>query len=107
MAKTGPGRSKKSSGSSGRTTTPTKHKGANTGRYVSAEERGRYTAPVPRDVEKSPRWFGPLILTLLIGGVLVVALNYLNELPGAVSPWYLLVGLLAIFSAFYLATKYK
>jgi len=36
-----------------------------------------------------------------------VALNYLNEVPGAVSPWYLLVGLVAIFSAFYLATKYK
>jgi len=85
----------------------TKRRTTKPGRYVSAEERGRYTAPVPKDTKKSPRWFGPLILVLMIGGLAVVALNYLNELPGAVSPWYLVGGLVAIFASFYMATQYK
>jgi len=28
-------------------------------------------------------------------------------LPGSTSPWYLVVGLVALFSAFYLATRYR
>jgi Cell division protein CrgA len=77
------------------------------GRYVAAEQRGRYTAKRPQDSSKSPRWFGALILELLGFGLLVIILNYLNVLPGAVSPWYLVLGLAAMFAAFFLATRYK
>lgn len=47
------------------------------------------------------------MLDLVIFGLLVIALNYLDVLPGATSPWYLLLGLVSLFSAFYAATKYK
>lgn len=77
------------------------------GRYVSAEARGRYTAPRPPGDEHSPRWYGWLLIDLLIFGLLVITLNYLQVLPGSVSPWYLVVGLASMFSAFFLATRYR
>jgi hypothetical protein len=39
--------------------------------------------------------------------MLVITLNYLQVLPGSTSSWYLVVGLVAMFSAFYLATRYR
>ena len=48
-----------------------------------------------------------MLVGLLCLGVLIVVLNYLGVLPGAVSGWYLVVGLVLMFSAFYLATRYK
>jgi hypothetical protein len=39
-------------------------------------------------------------------GVVMIALNYLDVLPGSVSPWYLVAGLASIFTGFYLATRY-
>jgi hypothetical protein len=77
------------------------------GRYVSAEGRGSYTARKPVNSEHSPRWFGWMLVGLLCLGVLIVVLNYLGVLPGSVSGWYLVVGLVLMFSAFYLATRYK
>lgn len=40
-------------------------------------------------------------------GLVMIALNYLSVLPGSVSPWYLVGGLVSIFAGFYLATKYQ
>jgi len=77
------------------------------GRYVTAENRGRYTAPRPVSDDHSPRWFGWLLVTLLGFGVLVITLNYLQVLPGSVSSWYLVAGLISMFAAFYLATRYR
>jgi FtsH-binding integral membrane protein len=77
------------------------------GRYVAAAQRGRYTAKTKQDTTKSPRWFGALILELLGFGLVVIVMNYLNVLPGSVSPWYLVLGLAAMFAAFFLATRYK
>jgi FtsH-binding integral membrane protein len=57
--------------------------------------------------EHSPRWYGWLLLSLLVVGVLIIVLNYLSVLPGSVSPWYLVAGLVSMFSAFYLATRYR
>jgi hypothetical protein len=42
----------------------------------------------------------------MVGGVLVILLNYLQLLP-TVSAWYLLVGLVMIFAGFMLATRYR
>jgi hypothetical protein len=47
-----------------------------------------------------------MLLGLLIFGMLVITLNYLQVLPGSTSSWYLVVGLISMFSAFYLATRY-
>ncbi len=39
--------------------------------------------------------------------MLVIILNYLSVLPGSVSSWYLVGGLVVMFAGFYLATRYK
>ncbi len=79
------------------------------GRYKTAEESGRYTAPIPKSVRHSPPWFGALILVLLIGGVTVITVNYLGRLPGLAhgSPWGLVIGLGMIFGGFLMATRYR
>ncbi len=107
-ANTGPGRAQaKGKSAGGRTTAKgTGPRGSRVGRYTPPEETGRYTPPVPRSVRKSPRWVGVLILALLILGVLTIILNYANVLPGGVSVWYLVAGLVMIFVGFLMATRY-
>jgi hypothetical protein len=108
-ANTGPGRAqKKGRSASGRATAKgSPRAGSRVGRYTAPEESGRYTAPIPRSVKTSPRWFGVLVLVLLIGGVGMILLNYLSVLPGAVSIWYLIGGLAMIFVGFMMATRYR
>ncbi|MGH8995943.1 MAG: cell division protein CrgA [Acidimicrobiales bacterium] len=77
------------------------------GRYTHAEVSGRYTRPIPKNVKRSHRLFGPAILFLMIFGILMILLNYLTVLPGAVSIWYLISGLVIIFVAFLMATRYR
>lgn len=77
------------------------------GRYVTPEVRGRVTKRQNQGTKKSPRWFGFLILGLLVFGIAVITLNYLSVLPGSTSAWYLAVGLVSMFGGFYLATRYK
>lgn len=77
------------------------------GRYVAPEVRGRITRGRPRNADHSPRWYGWLILGLLLLGILVIVLNYLSVLPGSTSAWYLAGGLVSMFAGFYLATRYK
>ncbi len=104
-ANTGPGRAqRKGRSADGRTTAKG---GSRVGRYTSAEESGRYTAPIPKGVKASPRWFGGLVLLLLVLGVVMILLNYLTVLPGAVSVWYLVAGLVIIFVGFLMATRYR
>lgn len=101
----GPGRAqRKGSSSGGRTTVKP---GQRIGRYTAPEESGRYTPPVPRTVRRSPKWFGVLVLFLLIAGVLMIILNYISVLPGSVSAWYLVAGLVVIFFGFVMATRYR
>ncbi|HVX20795.1 MAG TPA: cell division protein CrgA [Acidimicrobiales bacterium] len=104
-ANTGPGRAqRKGRSAEGRTTAKG---GSRVGRYTPAEDSGRYTPPIPKDTRTSPRWYGPLILVLLVLGVLMILLNYLTVLPGAVSVWYLVAGLVVIFVGFLMATRYR
>lgn len=83
------------------------HRGATTGRYMTAEQKGRYTRPIPKDTRRSPRWFGPLVVGLLLLGALLLVGNYLQFLPGAVSAWYLVAGVVAICAGFVLATRLR
>jgi hypothetical protein len=46
-------------------------------------------------------------MELLLAGMLIILLNYLSVLPGSTSSWYLVVGLVVMFSGFWLATRYK
>jgi hypothetical protein len=106
-ANSGPGRAQRKGRSAGGRTTAKGSPGTKIGRYTTAEEKGRYTPPTPRGVRQSPRWYGPAVLALLIIGVLMILLNYITALPGAVSPWYLVGGLGVIFLGFLLATRYR
>lgn len=76
------------------------------GRYVSAESRGKVTVRRTPDDHHSPAWYGWMIIDLLAFGMMVITLNYLQVLPGAVSSGYLLLGLSTMFVGFYLATRY-
>lgn len=104
---TGPGRAQRKGRSAAGRTTSKGAPGTKIGRYTPAEESGRYTPPVPKGVRKSPPWYGPAILVLLVVGVLLILLNYMTALPGAVSVWYLVTGLVVIFAGFVMATRYR
>jgi hypothetical protein len=78
--------------------TPRTHRGSAT---------GRDTKPIPKDVRRSPRWFGPLVIGLLLLGAFLLVGNYLSFLPGAVSPWYLVAGFISIVAGFGLSTKLR
>jgi hypothetical protein len=99
----GPGRAQRKGTSAGGRTTANQGR---IGRYTAPEESGKYTPPVPKNVRRSPRWHGAAVLLFLIGGVLLILLNYLTVLPGSVSSWYLVAGLVVIFLGFVLATRY-
>jgi hypothetical protein len=87
-------------------------KGRSTGRATSRAMvqpttiSGRYTPPIPKSVRVSPQWMGPLILGLLVGGALMIILNYFDVLPAAPTNWYLLGGIALIASGFISATQY-
>ena len=86
---------------------PVRHAGNRTGRYVSATESGRVTARTPKANASSPAWYGRTMLGLFGAGVIIIAMNYLHALPGSVSSWYLVIGLVAIFGGFFMATRYQ
>jgi hypothetical protein len=87
-------------------TTAPRNPKKSTGRYVSAEERGRYTRPVPNSVHSSPAWYGPFIVGVFLLGLATIILNYADALPGGTSGWYLLVGILIIFLGFAAMLRY-
>ena len=105
--KSGPGRAQRKGRSEGRTTTKSGSSSGGGGRYTPPEQSGRYTRPIPSNIRRSGRWFGPSILFLMVFGILTILLNYLTVLPGSVSIWYLVAGLVIIFVAFMMATRYR
>jgi hypothetical protein len=69
---------------------------------------GRYTPPIPQEYKVSPRWVPITMGILLIGGMLMIILNYLNLLPGEdPSNAYLLGGLGLITAGFIVATRWR
>jgi hypothetical protein len=71
-----------------------------------ARRHGRYTAPIPKEVRHSPKWFPWALLAFLILGVLCIVLNYVSLLPGAPSNWYLAIGFAAVVIGLFMATFY-
>ncbi len=68
---------------------------------------GRYTPPIPREVKRSPRWYPWMLLGLLVLGVLIILLNYIDALPKSPANWYTLAGFLSILAGALLATRYR
>lgn len=67
----------------------------------------RYTPPVPQEVKTSPPWVPILMFTLLGLGMVIIFLNYVELLPGAVSNAYLALGLASICGGIITATQYR
>jgi len=95
--------SKKKPASAGRATPP---KDRATPSKESREVNKRYTAPIPKSVRQSPRWYGPVLLALLILGLLLIVGNYVGIMPGGTSNWYLVGGLVGIVVGAMMATQY-
>lgn len=76
-------------------------------RQTSNRTDGRYTAPIPKSVKRSPRWYPYVILGLLIFGVLIIILNFVGALPSSPTNWYTLVGLLTILVSVVMGTRYR
>jgi hypothetical protein len=68
----------------------------------------RYTPPAPKKVKHSQLWLPVTMVTCLALGVLVIAANYLEVLPGGeVSNNFLLIGLGLLIIGFVLSTFFK
>ena len=68
----------------------------------------RYTPPVPRSQKVSPRWLPVVILGLVVLGVVLIFLHYVDKvIPGASSNWWLLAGLMSILGGILAATQYR
>ena len=102
-AEKGPGRAKKKSSASGGRVTPS---GKGAGTAAGSVQSNRYTPPINRSQKVSPKWFGVLIIALLLVGVLIVILNYAGLLPGGVNNAWLIAAIGAIFAGLLLATRY-
>ena len=71
-------------------------------------QSGRYTPPTFRPEEApNSRWVPILMFGLLLSGLLMIVLNYMNALPGATSNWYLIAGIGCIAGGFVSATQLR
>jgi Cell division protein CrgA len=80
---------------------------ASSPRRTTQASSSRYTPPTPKSVKVSPPWVPVLMFALLVVGALMIVLNYLELLPGAVTNWYLLGGLGLILGGIFTATQYR
>ena len=77
------------------------------GSHAGNRRPGRYTAPIPREVKRSPRWYPWVLLGILVIGVFLIILNYVAALPSSPTNWYTVAGLLAILVGAGMATRYR
>jgi hypothetical protein len=81
-------------------------KGTGSPAAARPEASSRYTPPIPHSAKVSPPWVPVLMFALLIIGMLVIFLNYIEVLPGGTKNAYLLVGLGSILGGIITATQY-
>jgi Cell division protein CrgA len=73
----------------------------------SKSKRSRYTPPPPKKAPPSRLWVPVTMFTMMLTGVLVVILNYLELLFGEASNNFLFVGLGLITGGFILSTRLR
>jgi hypothetical protein len=76
----------------------------------SRQRGGRrpYAAPPPKKKPKpSPRWYGFLVLGLMLVGVAMIVLNYMGIMPGDTQQLWLWLGLGFIAAGFVAATQWR
>jgi hypothetical protein len=73
----------------------------------SKSKRSRYTPPPPKKAPPSRLWVPVTMFTMMLAGVVVVILNYLELLFGEASNNFLFVGLGLITGGFILSTRLR
>jgi hypothetical protein len=73
----------------------------------SKSKRSRYTPPPRKKAPPSKLWVPVTMFTMMLTGVLVVILNYLELLFGEASNNFLFVGLGLITGGFILSTRLR
>jgi hypothetical protein len=81
-------------------------KAAKSTRSTAPDPSGRYTPPVPAYKKVSPPWWPATMFVPWALGILMIILNYVSLLPGAVSNWYVFGGLGLILAGIIAATQY-
>ncbi len=72
------------------------------------DRRRPYAAPPPKRRPKaSPRWYGFLVLGLMVVGVAMIVLNYMGLMPGDTRQLWLWLGLGFIAAGFVAATQWR
>ena len=84
----------------------TKGKGPTPSKRVTPKGTGRYTPPVPKAQKVSPIYVPIIMFTCLLGGMLMIILNYVSVLPKSPHNGWLLGGLGLITVGFITATRY-
>jgi len=69
--------------------------------------RGYAPPPTKRKPKSSPRWYGFLVLGLILVGVLLIVLNSMGAVPGGTQQHYLWIGLGVIAAGFVAATRWR
>lgn len=77
----------------------------------SKDKRRPYVPPAPPKKgpkrKESPKWYGFLVVGLMILGIIVIVLNYMNLMFGPYSPLWLFGGFGMIGVGFLLATRLR
>ena len=74
----------------------------------SKSKRSRYTAPAPKKAAPSKLWVPVAMFTCLLLGIVVIAGNYLQILPGGeATNTNLVIGLVLLVGGFVLSTFYR
>ncbi len=63
--------------------------------------------PQKKRPKESPRWYGFLVLGLMLVGVTVIVLNYMDLTPGGTQQHWLWIGLGVIAAGFAAATQWR
>ena len=64
-------------------------------------------APATKRAKSSPTWYGFLVLGLILIGVAVIVMNYMDIIPGGTEQYWLWVGLALIAGGFGAATQWR
>ena len=64
-------------------------------------------APPSKEYQPSPRWYAPLMFSMMAAGVVVIMLNYMGILPGGHQHNFLFIGMGSIAVGFLMALRYR
>ena len=80
------------------------------GRNTKSKKRPYVPPPPPKKEPKrreSPKWYGVIVVGMMILGVIMIVLNYMNLMFGPYNPIWLFAGFGVIGLGFVLATRLR